>query len=59
MLNLEEIKAVMPLLAMGAKKARRKLGDLEFTEKFGPALSSALVKIQRMADEGEKHEDRS
>ena len=51
MLTSDELKALMPLLAIGARKLRRKLGDLEFAATFGGPLASALAKFQQMEDE--------
>ncbi len=50
MLTLQEIQILMPLIEAGSKKVRRKIGDLGFAAQFGLGLSSALPKLQQMAD---------
>jgi len=51
-LTIEELQVLMPLLGIGAKKMRRKMGELAFTAQYGAALAGALEKLQQMADEG-------
>jgi len=52
MLTEDELKSLMPLIAVGAKKLRRKLGELAFAVQF-PALAGALGKLEKMAEEAE------
>lgn len=59
MLTVDELKLLMPLIEMGAKKLRRKLGDLAFVGQHGATLSSALAKLQQMADADADAKDRA
>lgn len=53
MLTEDELKSIMPLIGVGAKKLRRKLGELGFAVQF-PALAGALVKLEQMAADAAK-----